>query len=117
MLEPSKKEKIFLFSKLFQYLNWAYRIQGNKNDRYLFDILPDLNKFDYDNEEGMIKKLHLNNKEDETEINNNKFNVPKFPRVEKIEKAGEGKAPRAKKTEKKGGSRKSHNFTRRKARI
>lgn len=117
VLEPSKKEKIFLFSKLFQYLNWAYRIQGNKNDRYLFDILPDLNKFDYDNEEGMIKKLHLNNKEDETEINNNKFNVPKFPLVEKIEKAGEGKAPRAKKTEKKGGSRKSHNFTRRKARI
>jgi len=114
VLEPSKKEKIFLFSKLFQYLNWAYRIQGNKNDRYLFDILPDLNKLEYNNEEDMINKLGLNNKDDETEIN--KYNVPKFPHVEKIEKAGEGKAPRAKKTEKKGGSRKPHRFTRRKSR-
>ena len=113
VLEPSKNEKIFLFSRLFQYLNWAYRIQGNKNDMYLFDIMPDLNKLEYSGEEGMLQKLGVNS-DDELEIN--KYNVPKFPHVEKIEKAGEGKAPRAKKTEKKGGFRKPHRFTRRKSR-
>jgi hypothetical protein len=113
ILEPSKKEKIFLFSKLFQYLIWAYRLIGNHNSILLFDIMPDLNKLEYNDEEGMLKKLGVNS-DDELEIN--KYNVPKFPHVEKIEKAGEGKAPRAKKTEKKGGSRKSHRFTRRKSR-
>ena len=113
ILEPSKKEKIFLFSKLFQYLTWAYRLIGNHNSILLFDIMPDLNKLDYSDEEGMLQKLGVNS-DDELEIN--KYNVPKFPHVEKIEKAGEGKAPRAAKTEKKGGFRKPHRFTRRKSR-
>ena len=116
VLEPSKKEKIFLFSKLFQYLNWAYRIQGNNNDLFLFEILPDLNEFDFSDEVSMFRELSLN-KEDIKEIN--KFKVPVFPLVEKIEKVGEGKAPRAKTakaSKAKGGSMKPHRFTRRKSR-
>jgi hypothetical protein len=92
ILEPSRKEKIFLFSKLFQYLNWGYRIQGNKNDRYFFDIMPDLNKFNYTDENTMIKALGL--EKDLEEIN--KYNVPEFEHIEKIEKAGEGKAAKVK---------------------
>lgn len=108
VLEPSKKEKIFLFSKLFQYLNWAYRIQGNKNDRYFFDIMPDLNKFNYTDENTMIKALSL--EKDLEEIN--KYNVPEFKNIEKIEKAGEGKAPKtARATKPKKGGAPTSRFT------
>ena len=93
ILNPSEKECIFLFSKLFQYLNWAYRIQGNKNDRYLFDSMPDLNKFDFKDEKTMITQLGLSI-EDEKEIN--KYDVPTFPLIEKIEVAGESKEAKQK---------------------
>jgi hypothetical protein len=110
VLAPSKKEKIFLLSKLFQYLNWAYRIQGNKNDMFLFDIMPDLNEFEFDSIETMFVALGLN-KTDIKEID--KIKVPIFVHKEKIEVAGEGKAPRAKTEKKKtittskGGARRS----------
>ena len=103
ILNPSKKEYIFLFSRLFQYLNWAFRIQGNNNDLFLFDILPDFNKLNFNTETEMYSALKLN-KEDISEIFNNVyhngFKVPEFEHVDKIEKVGEGKAPKPK-TEKK----------------
>ncbi len=87
VLEPSKNEKIFLFSRLFQYLIWAYRIQGNNNDPFLFDVLPDLNRFKYKTENEMLKELDMSAK-DESEIS--AFNVPKFSNVEKREEMTKG---------------------------
>jgi len=82
VLNPSPKEKIFLFSKLFQYLNWAYRIQGNNNDYYLFDVLPDLNKFSFKNESQMIDELKLTDIEKEAV---EKEKIPVFEYKDKIE--------------------------------
>jgi Eco57I restriction-modification methylase len=103
ILEPSNKEKIFLFSKLFQYLTWAYRIQGNHNSLLLFDIMPDMNKFNFNNEKKMVTELGL--EEDEKEIN--KYNVPTFKLIEKIEKAGEGKAKKTRAIKPKRGGRRT----------
>jgi hypothetical protein len=110
VLELIKKEKIFLFSNLFQYLNWAFRIQGNNNELFLFDIMPDLNKFNYTDENTMIKALGL--EKDLEEIN--KYNVPEFEHIEKIEKVGEGKAAKvktAKATKPKKGGAPTKRFT------
>jgi hypothetical protein len=98
ILNPSTKEKIFLFSNLFQYLNWAYRIQGNNNDRYLFDVMPDLNKFEFDSDDTMYTALGLN-KIDIAEIK--KIKMPVFHIIEKKEVAGEDKVHRAKTERKK----------------
>jgi len=105
IIEPSNKEKIFLFSKLFQYLCLAYKIQGNKNDMFLFDILPNLNKINFTTEESMMNALGFNEK-DKTEIE--KYKVPTFLNVEKIEIPGEGKAKTAKAPKAKGGAPKTH---------
>jgi len=103
VLNPSKKELIFLLSELFQYLSWAFKIQGNKNDMFLFKFIPDLNKLDFTDKESMIKSLGLN--DDSFEIN--EYKVPEFEEKEKIEKPGEGKAPKATTSKKtKGGSQK-----------
>lgn len=63
VLRPTNKERIFLFSKLFQYLIWAYRIQGNNNDMFLFEILPDLNKLDFKDEKTMLESFDFSDKE------------------------------------------------------
>ena len=88
ILNPSKKETIFVSSNLFQYLCYAFRIQGNKNDMFLFDIVPDLNKLKFDNEKTMITALNLN-EDDIKEIQ--KYKIPVFKNFEKIEIPGEGK--------------------------
>jgi hypothetical protein len=82
VLRPSPQERIFMFSRLFQYLNWAFRIQGNLNDAFLFDILPDLTKLEYTNEETMMKALGL--EEYASEIY--EYKVPTFTNIDKIEK-------------------------------
>jgi hypothetical protein len=77
---------------------------------FLFDIMPDLNEFEFDSIETMFVALGLN-KTDIKEID--KIKVPIFVHKEKIEVAGEGKAPRAKTEKKKtittskGGARRS----------
>ena len=59
VLEPSKKELIFLNSSLFQYLLWAYKIQGNNNDMFVFEVLPDFNSMKYTNEHELFEELNL----------------------------------------------------------
>jgi hypothetical protein len=109
ILNPSKKEQIFLFSKLFQYLNWAYRIQGNNNDRYIFEIIPNLNNFDFNDEKTMNNALGIT-ETDEKEIN--EYKLPTFPLKEKIEEAGEGKAKKTRVAKPKKGGYISSRFTR-----
>lgn len=82
VLNPSNTEKIFLKSRLFQYLNWAFRIQGNNNSIFTFKILPDLNKFEFTDEDTMLEKLGL----EDIKYDISKFNVPVFQNNEKIEK-------------------------------
>jgi hypothetical protein len=84
VITPSNNEKIFLMSRLFQYLILAFKIQAPKNDLFVFEILPDFNKFDFTDEESMIRVLGLEDIKDEI----NKFKVPTFLNVEKIEKRG-----------------------------
>jgi hypothetical protein len=81
VLNPSTNDRIFMLSKLFQYLNWAFRIQGNLNDPFLFKIMPDLNKLEYTDEASMIKALRLEQYSNEI----NKYKVPIFQNVDKID--------------------------------
>jgi len=81
VLTPSDREKIFMFSRLFQYLNWAFRIQGNLNDPFLFKIMPDLNKITYNDEESMFKALGVEQYRKEID----EYKVPVFQNVEKID--------------------------------
>ncbi len=81
VLEPSKKESIFLQSKLFQLLASAYKIQGNKNDMFLFDVLPNFNTLSFTTESEMLDGLHLTRFKDEID----EYPVPTFEKKEKIE--------------------------------
>jgi hypothetical protein len=81
VLEPSKKESIFLQSHLFQLLANAFKIQGNKNDMFLFDVLPNFNNLSFTSESGMLEALHLTKYNDEI----NSFDIPTFEEKEKIE--------------------------------
>lgn len=81
ILEPSKKEQIFLFSKLFQYLNSALMLKRNHSDKYVYDVLPDFDKLDFKNEETMMDALGLTEKE-KKDISKTK--IPIFTLNEKI---------------------------------
>jgi hypothetical protein len=83
ILNPTVKDKIFMFSRLFQYLNWAFRIQGNMNDTYLFKFVPDLEKLEFTDEKTMNAALNITDRIQYI----NKYPVPVFQNVDKIEKA------------------------------
>jgi hypothetical protein len=82
LLNPTAKDKIFMFSRLFQYLNWAFRIQGNMNDIYLFKFIPDLEKLEFTDESTMNSAFNIADRVQYI----NKYTVPVFQNVEKIEK-------------------------------
>jgi hypothetical protein len=79
VLRPTNKERIFLFSKLFQYLIWAYRIQGNNNDMFFFEILPDLNKLDFKDEKTMLESFDFSDKEIKKIMT---YTIPIFEKIE-----------------------------------
>lgn len=85
VLEPSEKEIVFLQSKLFQYLLWAYRIQGNKNDNYVFDVLPNVNTLPYSNQDELYAALGLDKLEFEkyTVPHTNETNIVQMPSCDK----------------------------------
>ena len=97
VLHPSRKDKIFMFSKLFQYLNSAFMIKRNISDQYLYGILPDFDKLDFTNEETMMDALGLSEKE-KKEINDEE--MPVFIEKEMVE------VGKTKKAFKGGGTRK-----------
>jgi hypothetical protein len=81
VLEPSKKESIFLQSKLFQLLANAFKIQGNKNDMFLFDVVPNLNTLSFTSESSLYDALHINTFQKDID----EFVIPTFEKKEKIE--------------------------------
>ncbi len=82
VLRPSRKDRIFLFSKLFQYLNSAFMIKRNISDQYLYGILPDFDQFDFTDEETLMDALGLSEKE---KVQIQKIKMPVFTSKELIE--------------------------------
>jgi len=92
ILSPSKKDKIFLFSHLFQYIINAFKLQGTNNELFLFHILPDLNKLDFKDETTMLSYFGFTEKEKE-EIMDEK--IPIFIQKEKLFVPKSGKTKKA----------------------
>jgi hypothetical protein len=111
---PTKSKKLynFLNSKIFHLLSQAVSITGNVNSRRVFEYIPNIElikDLDTSTEDSINTFFKFNTNEKKLI---DRFKVPQFKHVEKIEKAGEGKTRKSKAKAETGGAKKKHHKTR-----